>query len=711
MSKIFIWNDEVEPLNGTISPNTVVMWHDSTSGLLQYKDSANVVRVMGLANFGKTVTVGKTDANYTTLAAALADPIITGASISNPVAIIMYSGIFDEVDFIVPAFVDVIGLGNVILRPTAVTTSIFCTVKQDGSLQKIDIDGNGNASGVGAIGVEAAGGDIANVNDVMVIDFHTCFNATGANTNLVAENCRAEMGASNHVDTGFCAVVDATITLSHPSVLGKFANRIPQGYYCTGSGSVLNTSAGSAIFAEEAVVVDDLGEATINSLSIGACDKGLVTRNNGGATILRALNVSISTSTPIHHELNDNNVGAKFFSSGGRLDSSKITHSANVLIQVASLDERENDENFRIIGEISQGTPNRQSEANFGGGDSTTAGMTVQTNTNGEIGAWVDETAAAASASGSPVTMFPALIAESTIYLGRSNQFGGFKIVDLSTLMVLGAGAIVFEFWNGAAWVAVNVMETDATDLDDVRANSVFVTDVNGDLEVRIGDVTGWATKLLNGFTKFWLRIRVTTAITTAPVFQQSKLHTNSFTINPNGLIQRKGEARDIILDLFGRLEDLVGLAAGNQTIDSSPNTAVQIKNNNRSSSAKDGSGVVIALPNGIDTSFPMEVVVRWSTNNNGVGDVDNSSAICVYSTGDLLDNTLPEQVKNIITSLNAQTQEVQLDTFVFDISNAKPGDNINIGSLRDASAGNLNDTFGGNTFIVTMGAKFRRWR
>jgi len=675
--------------------------------------SVNNFQVLGdgAGAFGNTVIVATANGDYADLATALTDPKITGASVTTPASILIYPGIYDEPNFIIPSFVDIIAVGGVTLRPQAAITSVFCEVKANATIQLVRIDGNGNAGGLGAIGVQVNSGNVVNITEITAIDFHVCFSATGAGSIMLAQFCNAQHGANDDVNIGFQAIADADMTPAHPTVLGKFATRIPIAYYATGNGSVMNTSAGSAVFAQEAVVLDDLAQGTINSLSIAVCDKGLVTRNNGGATQLRALNVSISTSTPIHHQLDDNNVGAIFESSGGRIDSSKIIHSANVQLLVASIDEKENDQNFRIIGEISQGTPARPSEAHFGSGDSTTTSMTVQTNTNGEIGAWVDETADAASPSGSLVTMFPGVAAENTIYFGRANTFGGFKLVDLDTLMVPGAGAIVFEYWNGSAWVAVNVMETDDFDLDDVRASNVFVTNVNGDLQLRTGDTTGWTTKNLNGITKFWLRVRISTAITTSPIFQQSKLHTNSFQIDSNGLKQLQGEARFVALDLFPRLEDLVGFSAANNDVNSSTNTGIQTKNNNRANSAKDGSGVTIVLPNGIDTSFPVKIEIRWSTINNGVGDVENAVAISKFSTGDIIDGTLPETVQNIITSLNAQQFEVQLDTFTFDISDLKPGDNINIGSFRDATGGNLDDTFAAATYVVSMTAIFRRWR
>ena len=62
MSRVFTWNNETEPADGTISAGTVGMWLNTSDGFVKYKTSANVVRILGQAGvitsvFGRTGAV------------------------------------------------------------------------------------------------------------------------------------------------------------------------------------------------------------------------------------------------------------------------------------------------------------------------------------------------------------------------------------------------------------------------------------------------------------------------------------------------------------------------------------------------------------------------------------------------------------------------------------------------------------------------------
>lgn len=668
------------------------------------------------AIFGSTVTVAKSGGQFTTLAGALADSVITSASASNPVAILWYSGIYDMADVTIIPFVYVLGFGNVIARPSAITTSAFFTITSDSTMRDIKIEGNGNASGSGAIGLKLNSGDTATITRIEVSDFNVNFNSSGAGTNLIAVHCSADLGTNSDTAIGFQATTDANLTAIAPSATGASPfSKLPIGYQALDSGSAINTIGGSSIFNTQSVVLNNSAVGTINSLSVVGADEAYVTLDGTGATVLTVLNPSIDSTTVLNHNLLDNNVGAKYIQSGGVFDRSKIVHSTNIQLLVASVDENENDENFRIVAELNQGTFLRQEESNFASGDSTVLGMSVFTNTNGEVGTTVDVTEAAASPSGSPVTMFAGVAAENCIYFIRPVKFDGFHLHELDTLMVLGGGSIIFEISTGAGefdYTAVNVMEANSIDLDDVRANNVFVTNAGGELDIRLGDTTAQVSKTLFGKTGFILRVRITSAITTSPIFQQSKLHSNTLTIGTNGQIQLKGSARTNEIFPLPRLEDLIGFSAGNNSINTNINTDISQKNNNRANGVKDGSGFTISIPSGVDTSFPMVVTVVWAPGGVGAGDVENLVSIAPYTDNSILDGTITETTIAQIQTVNAQENARLNDTFSFDIPDVLPGDEINIGILRDATAGNLNDTFADSIYLVgNPQITFKKWR
>ena len=76
-------------------------------------------------------------------------------------------------------------------------------------------------------------------------------------------------------------------------------------------------------------------------------------------------------------------------------------------------------------------------------------------------------------------------------------------------------------------------------------ANSIFVR-ANSEEAVRIGidDSTTWSRKSINGNNLYWLRCRIATAVTTAPVFEQTKLVSSYAKIGADGIQQFFGMAR-----------------------------------------------------------------------------------------------------------------------------------------------------------------------
>ena len=110
------------------------------------------------------------------------------------------------------------------------------------------------------------------------------------------------------------------------------------------------------------------------------------------------------------------------------------------------------------------------------------------------------------SSTEAPVTLFNATPAVNDyVYIGSSLIFLGVD-VNLSTLGT-GTPAIDWEYWNGTAW-------TDITETDTDTGASVFTAS---------GEFTwtypyGWAQNSVNGQTYYWIRGRLSSGYTVAPV-------------------------------------------------------------------------------------------------------------------------------------------------------------------------------------------------
>jgi hypothetical protein len=341
-----------------------------------------------------------------------------------------------------------------------------------------------------------------------------------------------------------------------------------------------------------------------------------------------------------------------------------------------------------------------------GGGSAHTTLMTGFQNTNLEAGAWTDITAILASTSGSTVTLFNGVGAAQCFYIGGSATFPGI-LTNSTVAITLGAGSLICEYWNGAAWTAVNTMYSESNNNHAQYADNVFSQ--VGLYNVRFNSLgmTGWATKLLNGSTKYWVRWRIVVGITTSPTMEHISLQTDSSRVNRDGTMEFFGSATP---KEFFPLE-LEGGTPANRTIAISANINLAYIDNQYSNGAVDSRGIIISIPAGIDTSLPLMFAFSWISQNNGAGNVEWRVYYTVINpTGDVLDGTKTDTLISLITPVPVVTLEMATEVFTIPINTVLPGDLVVILLERDAVGVGPPDTYAGWVATTRFGVFGYRW-
>lgn len=283
------------------------------------------------------------------------------------------------------------------------------------------------------------------------------------------------------------------------------------------------------------------------------------------------------------------------------------------------LDITEGDEGLNILGELHVGTARRPTESAFGGGDSYTNGMLVYTKTDANV--FADVSVEAQSKSGS-VFGFTSNTVNSAIYIASSLSDGvdvlnhyGIKTL-LVTAAVKGPTDIVFEYWNGSIWTEINAMEVGSSGNYHPHANEYF--DHVGEHHIRYSPELVQDSWTKNdpiipslGTNYYWIRMRIANPITTAPVFQQFKLHTSRFEINKDGWIEYFGKARPI-----GQLA--LNITSGKPLEGNMQSQSIYINENlgsgltlNKFTATGDILGIGGFLPFDADTSAPLKL--QWA--------------------------------------------------------------------------------------------------
>lgn len=477
--------------------------------------------------------------------------------------------------------------------------------------------------------------------------------------------------------------------------------------------------AGTAIYLDNAVV--NAVNIQINYPDIGV-DMG---PNGVSYLLINGLRVFNSTTLDMRIQ----NTNSSVTGQNNYLRDSKIEFTNGIPeteYSISHFSTDEGDVSMITKAELGVGSPDRPAEATFGEGDSYTRGMMVYTYdpTNG----FVDVTVAAKSYSGSTFT-FSDVVAESAIYASSDLKYGGDFVkffgvkIGVSTSGDLGSGSTIAEYWNGSTWTAMSVMRTQG-DAPYYPVLTPLITTDPGSYQMRFNariDST-WVKNdpIGSGTPRYWARIRLISAITTSPSFEQIKLHSNRTEVNADGWIEYYGKARSIkrLPWNYGMVQAATA-SPGNQDQYLSDTLDVGKIENLFANNSVDRVGFLAPIPFDVDisTSIRFRWAVRYSdvTGNviwnirrgySTVGDV-------VYDSAASAPTTHPTETL-VTTTITVPTTTGQMvwhtvDIPVYDLNPRNTdgtSDILWVTIERDGTT----DTFAGSAGLIAVSGDYLSW-
>ncbi len=262
--------------------------------------------------------------------------------------------------------------------------------------------------------------------------------------------------------------------------------------------------------------------------------------------------------------------------------------------------------------------------------------------------------------NGDPIN-FPNNNINTAIYFGDTDSIPFYAISYImgATPINLGGGSIVWEYYDGgtASWLACNSLNT-VSGKSNSQANVSFIG-TNGkaytirwDQNIEAGtgvtesdaSATGQVAVAVDGETGMWIRCRITSGITTSPVFSTVRMKGSYSAFRTNGTHSLYGEARGII-----KLVAEQGVnrgAAANQSLDVSSNINFAFSENKLVNGATDRLFFKILITEEMDTSCGIETTFELCTNISPGGG-DQTAKLHFYqsqmSEGDTFDGTALE--------------------------------------------------------------------
>jgi hypothetical protein len=386
-------------------------------------------------------------------------------------------------------------------------------------------------------------------------------------------------------------------------------------------------------------------------------------------------------------------------------------------------------EGVRFWDEVGVGTIENPKELIAGEGDSTPEGMLVYTF---DGSTFTDVSASAQSDNGSSFT-FPNNVANNAIYVTMTRNNGidkfipqGIK-VKIDSPATYNSGDLIFEYFNGISWSKLSVMSIEDVAPYYSFADIPFQTFSQGSEQVffdnsidilwEVNDPVGL------GEDYYWFRIRIVNPLTAIPQFEQFKIHTSRFEINPDGFTQKFGNSRT--RKVFGlSLGDLEAAnnSPADQDVYASDTLGVGRKENRFQDATIDRSGLNIFLPPDIDTSSPIILKFAAISSNTSGGDVQFTIRTAytvngdnVYRSAATAPTVHPTQIDYPATAPAPSQDTVLYYEVPIDVSeiNANPKSNTGspilwISFERDGT--DVTDTHTGEVSLIAIDATYLSW-
>ncbi len=687
-----------------------------TDGVTGIAPTTQTLTPTSLPTLQGVVSVAPSGADFTSIKAAY-DSVVAPSSV-NRWAVIVYPGVYSESPITLRPYLDLVAVSSrFVTKINAVdpNTALFTT------------------SGAGPMHVKGFSIDGV-TNDA-------AFYCALASTAIEVVDCQiANCQYGFHATTGLIIVENVGTTPTSTMTYMIFADGGNiQAHDCT--------VQGNGVFAAYAYNDGgniDMGDITLEGANVTT---GLHSVNGGindmhvfnmaagtngiildGASTLKGMGLLLENGLPNHITVND--VASAIHVTGDMSSDKFLLPTGYTNDIIVFLDQKTGDEGQKVFGELGVGRPEQGRESVFGEGDSYTRGMVVYTyNPSGAV--WTDVSVAASSGSGSTFT-FPAIALNNAIYFASGLHNGdylktpGIKVNTL-TAVVLGGGAIVLEYWNGAAWVERTHMSTSSGGNYKTYGEAIFER-VQSD-QVRFDINTDDAAKndpMTHGTDYFWHRWRISSGVTTVPIFEQFKLHSNRTEINADGYVEYFGDARirqkingftlgnfqassssPANQDVF--IGDAGGARIGYGLIENEFQTTLdQIARAQRVSPNTDtSSGVDITFSYFLQAASgageTVRFAVEWAITRDGDGIVD--------STGNTGNTTIQETILDV--TVDSAPADIQMtDTIRIGIEGLLPnpeaafGDILWIEFKRYGSV----DSYSSNVILVDISAKYWSW-
>lgn len=415
------------------------------------------------------------------------------------------------------------------------------------------------------------------------------------------------------------SVISSSVMIS--GIPAPYNIPIGVGVYCSDANSKVAMAVTSTWYCGMGLYLDNDANSECALFTSRSNGTGVVIGPNGTTTRLSVASLDVKDSTL--YDIDVQAQDCEFGLHNGFANPGKVRNPNNVKLNARFNASAYGKYYQASTGDIMIGTVSNPSKMAIGEGRYDQNNVSVFLNDNGEAGSWTDITNAISIFPSASVDIFPGTAANNCIYFGRdSGNVVGVKIeITTPCVSTIDRSYLVWEYWNGTEWSSFNIMQTQSEPPNEGVAGHIF--NQTGKYHVRFGLTSNspFATKLLNGATRYWSRIRILQTLPSIPKAQYLKFHTHATEFNKDGFLEFFGDSRSI-----QRLPcDSVITTSPAQTVYVSKTLPI------KAASVDLGQSVsyFLQLPKEMDISFPLKCGLSFVCfDSEVVGNTTTSSSV-----------------------------------------------------------------------------------
>lgn len=392
-------------------------------------------------------------------------------------------------------------------------------------------------------------------------------------------------------------------------VSGNAYNKIPTGLCSIGLESTFIFGSGIVTHCVNCLHIADNGDINCSFVSIEKSERGCYIDNDGKPdTILKLDNCTFYDHSKYHIELTGS-VG-EFYFSNCKVQENLIHNPKNAVISSTVFSSEDGKYYQSIMGDIRVGSARHPSSITVGQGSTSTVGNAVLVNDNLEVGVWVNETQTASSNDHECFDLILDGKKNNCVYVGNDIKFYGFKVnVHSDSLTKAESGQFQWEFWNGTAWEPLKIMAVSSKAPYFCRGNKIATLVEKQYVYFNLTIDSPMEQKELYNITKYWVRGRITSDITTIPKIDKVKTFHSYHSINKDGYVQNFG-AGSGVETLSWKMSNCPEIPPDDEDIYYSKTLCIKGSKNLYPPGETRRKAMVDNIPASINIAFP--VVVNW---------------------------------------------------------------------------------------------------